>query len=58
MCKDIWEQTPAHRNYERWRSMCSMLGEDPKTYKPLIEATESWKKETEAKGKKFIEPKS
>ena len=54
MCKDIWEQTPAHRNYERYSYLCSILGKDPKTYKPLIDAKERLRKESEPAPEMFI----
>jgi len=45
MCRDIWEQTPAQRNYELWSSVCSMTNRDPKTYKPLLDAIARLEKE-------------
>ena len=45
MCKDIWEQSPAQRNYEFYCFMCRILNKDSTTYKPLKEAIKRLEKE-------------
>jgi len=46
---NIWDQSPAQRNYEHWLAMCSILKRNPNSYRPLIEAEKRLKKEIEAK---------
>lgn len=48
-CKDIWEQTPAQRNYEFYSFLASVQKRD-KDWQPLIDAKE--RREKELKGNK------